>query len=218
MVKKNILLLDDHLVIRKGMITLLNDFYTNLHFFEASNDTEALDLLKNNDIDLIVIDLQLPKTDTIQLIELITIKYPGSFILVFSMLSEVMYGRRVFKAGASGFLNKDAAVEEVKRAFDHAFARKRYISEQLLEVLAQDLTGHIPANPFEKLSHREFAIIHLLLNGKSISEISKRLNIKPSTVGTYKSRILDKLHVSSLLELNSLAVQYGISGSLTQLQ
>jgi DNA-binding NarL/FixJ family response regulator len=211
MVYKNILLLDDHLVIRKGMIALLNDFYKELSFFEASDEQTALDILKKNDIGLIVMDLQLPGTDTIQLIELITIKYPSIFILVFSMLPESMYGRRVLKAGASGFLNKDAPIDEVKKAFDLAFARKKYISEELIEVLAQSVANRVPANPFEKLSHREFEIIHLLLNGKSISEIGRRLNIKPSTVGTYKSRILDKLNVSSLFELNNLAALHGIS-------
>lgn len=213
MVDRNILLLDDHVVVRRGLMALLNDFYKNLEFFEASDDETALKLLKAHNIDLVVLDLQLPGIDAIHLTELIQIRHPGVYILIFSMLPEAMYGRRVLRAGASGFLTKDAPLEEVKKAFDLALTGKKYMSQQLVEILAQNISGRVPSNPFEKLSHREFEIIHLLLNGKSISEISKKLNIKPSTVGTYKSRIFEKLNVSSLFELNSLAALYGINSS-----
>lgn len=210
MVNKNILLVDDHLVIRKGLITLLNDFYKSLHFFEASDDEAALEILKNNNIDLLVLDLQLPEIDTIHLIELISIKYPNLYILVFSMLPVSMYGMRVIKAGASGFLNKDAPMNEVKNGFDSALSGKRYLNQQLVEILAQNVNRQNMGNPFEKLSHREFEIIHLLLKGQSISEIGKKLNIKPSTVGTYKFRIFEKLNVSTIFEINNLAAIYGM--------
>lgn len=215
MVDKNILLLDDHFVIRKGLVALLNDFYANLVFFEASDDEIALRVLKKNKIDLLVLDLQIPGTDAIHLIELISIRHPHIYILVFSMLPETMYGRRVLNAGASGFLNKDAHVDEVKRAFDLALASKKYVSQQLVEILTHNISNRTPVNPFERLSQREFEIIHFLLNGKSISEISKQLNIKPSTVGTYKSRIYEKLNVFTLFELNNLAALYGINKSST---
>lgn len=211
MMNKKILLVDDHLAIRKGMIALLSDFYTGLMFFEASNDEAALKILKNHNIDLVVLDLQLQDTDAIALIELIVIRYPHIYILIFSMLPEAMYGRRVLKAGALGFLNKNAPVDEVKKAFDLALSHKKYISQQLFDILTQNISARTPANPFEKLSHREFEIIHFFLNGKSISEISKKLNIKPSTVGTYKSRIFEKLSVSTLFELNNLAALYGVN-------
>lgn len=207
------MLVDDHMVIRKGLIALLGDLYMGLGFFEAADDETALKVLRGYRIDVVVMDLQIPGADAIQLIELISIKYPSIYILVFSMLPEAVYGRRIFKAGASGYLGKDAPIEEVKRAFDQAFARKKYMSQHLVELFAQQVSNKIPPNPFEKLSHREFEIIHLLLNGTSISSIGKRLNIKPSTVGTYKSRIFEKLNVSSLFELNRLAVLYGVNSS-----
>lgn len=213
MVNKNILLLDDHLVVRKGLIAVLTDVYKNLRFFEAADDETALKILKEQHIDLVVLDLQLPGIDAIHLIELILIRHPQIYILIFSILPEAMYGRRVLKAGASGFLNKDAPFEEVKKAFDLALSGKKYMSQQLVEILAQNISNRVPSNPFEKLSHREFEIIHLFLNGKSISEISKKLNIKPSTVGTYKSRIFEKLNVATLFELNNLAAIYGVNNS-----
>ena len=213
MTDKNILLIDDHHVVRRGLITVLNDFYKNLKFFEAADDENALKILKHQDIYLIVLDLQLPGIDAIRLIELILIRHPQIYILIYSMLPESMYGRRVLKAGASGFLNKEAPFEEVKKAFDIALAGKKYMSQQLVEILTQGVSNRRTSNPFEKLSHREFEIIHFFLKGKSISEISKQLNIKPSTVGTYKSRIFEKLTVSNLFELNHLAALYGISSS-----
>lgn len=213
MVNKNILLIDDHLVVRKGLMALLNDLYKNLTFFEAAEDESALKILKNQNIDLVVLDLQLPGIDAIQLIELILVRLPHIYILIFSMLPEAMYGRRVLRAGASGFLNKDAPFEEIKKAFELALHRKKYISQQLVEILAHNHSSGTPSNPFEKLSHREFEIIHLLLSGKSISEISRKLNITPSTVGTYKSRMFEKLNVATLFELNNLAAIYGINSS-----
>lgn len=209
--KKSILIVEDHLVARMGLKVLLQDIYSGLHFFEAANGEDCLHILKHHRIELIVMDLQLPETDTIGLIELISIKYPGTYILVFSMLAESIYGQRVLKAGASGYLSKESSLEEIKKAFDLAFANKKYMSQQLVELLANQLMKKGATNPFEKLSHREFEIVHLLLKGKNITVIGQHLNIKPSTVGTYKSRIFDKMKVSSIFELNQLATLYGVN-------
>ncbi|HEY1023083.1 MAG TPA: response regulator transcription factor, partial [Flavisolibacter sp.] len=168
----------------------------------------ALRVLKKERVDLLLLDLQLPNTDTISLVEIISIRYPQCYILVFSMLPENIYARRVLKAGASGFLPKDTTPEEIKRAFDFALANKKYISPALSEVLLNDLTDNSPISPFENLSHREFEIVSLLLTGNSLAKISGQLNIKPSTTGTYKTRIFEKLQISSLFELKELAVLY----------
>lgn len=211
MTRKNILIVDDHMVMRTGLKTLLRDFYPGLHFFEADNGESALVILKQQKPDMVILDLQLPDTDTIRLIELINIKYPGLYILVFSMLSESMYGQRALTAGASGFLSKGAQVDEVKKAFDLAFAHKRYLSQDLVELMAGQVYSKTPLNPFEKLSQREFEIIHLLLKGKNLTDIGQALNLKPSTVGTYKSRVFEKINVSTIFELHQVAALYGMN-------
>ena len=205
---KNILFVDDHAVDRTGMKVILLDYYTQLRIFEAEDGEAALRVLKKERIDLLLLDLQLPNTDTISLVEIISIRYPQCYILVFSMLPENIYARRVLKAGASGFLPKDTTPDEIKRAFDFALANKKYISQTLSEVLLNEATGSGNSSPFENLSHREFEIVSLLLAGNSLAKISEQLNIKPSTTGTYKTRIFEKLRISSLFELKELAVLY----------
>ncbi|HJW17924.1 MAG TPA: response regulator transcription factor [Flavisolibacter sp.] len=214
---KNILLVDDHLVVRTGLKVILHDYYTKLQIFEADNGEGALRVLKKESVDLVILDLQLPNTDTISLVELISIKYPNTYILVFSMLPETIYARRVLKAGASGFLPKDTSQEEIKRAFDFGFANKKYISPTLSEVLVKEVAGNGPVSPFANLSHREFEIVSLLLGGNSLAKISELLHIKPSTTGTYKTRIFEKLQITSLFELKELADLYRfipLSGNL----
>ena len=208
---KNILLVDDHMVIRTGLKALLNDYYVQLSIMEAENEAQTLQSLKQHKIDLLIMDLQIPNTDVIGLIEMISIKYPRCYILVFSMLPEKIYARRVLSAGASGYLPKDSSPEEMKKAFDHALAEKKYLSPQLTELLSQEARQALPGNPFDRLSHREFLIVNLLLGGASITRIAERLNIKPSTVGTYKSRIFEKLSVKTIFELKEMAVLYDLS-------
>lgn len=210
---KNILLLDDHMVIRTGLKSMLNDFYSQLRFFEAKNEDESLHVLKHNRIDLLIMDLQIPDTDVIGLMEMIAIKYPRTIILAFSMLPEKIYGRRVIKAGAYGFLAKDSTQEEMRKAFDLVLNEKKYISPVLAAQLEDDIRHNAGVNPFDRLSHREFLIVNLLLNGNTITYISKLLNIKPSTVGTYKTRIFEKLKVSSVFELKELSMLYDLSNS-----
>jgi two-component system invasion response regulator UvrY len=201
------------MVIRTGLKSMLNDYYSQLRFFEANNEDEILHILKHNRIDLLIMDLQIPDTDVIGLMEMIAIKYPRTIILAFSMLPEKIYGRRVIKAGAYGFLSKDSTQEEMRKAFDLVLNEKKYISPVLAAQLEDDVRHNAGVNPFDRLSHREFLIVNLLLNGNTITYISKLLNIKPSTVGTYKTRIFEKLKVSSVFELKELSLLYDLSNS-----
>jgi len=201
------------MVIRTGLRSMLNDYYSQLRCWEARNEEETLQVLRHNRIDLLIMDLQIPDTDVIGLMEMVTIKYPRTIILVFSMLPEKIYARRVFKAGAYGFLPKDSTQEEMRKAFDLVLNEKKYFSPAMSDQLAADVKNNAAGNPFDRLSHREFLIVNLLLNGNTITYISKLLNIKPSTVGTYKTRIFEKLKVSSVFELKELAMLYDLSNS-----
>jgi two-component system, NarL family, invasion response regulator UvrY len=205
---KNILLVDDHAVVRTGLNVILHDYYPEIRIFEAADEDDALDVLRQNKIDLLVLDLQIPNTDSIGLVELISIKHPSCYILIFSMLPEVIYARRVLKAGASGFLPKDSSSIETKRAFDLAFANKKYTSQTMTEMLANEGGSKTLANPFDGLSHREFEIVRLLLAGNNLAKIATLLNIRPSTAGTYKARLFEKLRVNSLFELKEVAILY----------
>lgn len=208
MERKHVLIVDDHAVMRVGLRELLNDFYPGLYIEEAEDGDSMLERLKAKQFDLIILDVQMSNTDTIKMVELISIKYPDIDILIFSMLPEKIYGRRLLQAGAKGFLPKSAPIEEIRKAFDLVMHSRRYVSAAMVDLLAEEVMEEKTANPFSMLSQREFEIAHDLLSGTAINMIAQRLNLRPSTVGTYKARIFEKLQVQNIFELKDLATLY----------
>lgn len=207
---KKFLLVDDHIVVRSGIKGLLNELFKPSAIYEASDGETAAEILKEHNYDLIMMDIQMPKTDTLGLMEYIHIKYPEARVLIFSMSAESIYAKRFLKAGAKGFLSKDAPLDEIKKAINMVLNNRKYISETLAAVLAEESIMDKPGNPFNQLSPREFEIVSLLLSGETISEISKLLNLQVSTIGTHKARLFDKLSVSNILELKDLANSYNL--------
>jgi two-component system, NarL family, invasion response regulator UvrY len=117
----------------------------------------------------------------------------------------------MLKAGARGFLPKESTLDEIKKAFDLVLQQKTYLSQNFIEILAGQVSTDNTLNPFEILSHREFEIVNLLLSGLSINAIAQTLNLKPSTVGTYKIRVFEKLKIKSVFELKDLAMLFNFN-------
>jgi len=207
---KKFLLIDDHTVVRSGIKMLLTDIYKDVDIKEAENGESALLLLQDDTYDLVTLDIQMPNTDTYALMELIKRKYPLLKVLVFSMSPESIYAVRFIRAGARGFISKDAPLEEMKTAIDKVLHDKKYFSENLLDLLAEGNGTINNSNPFNTLSAREFEIVSMLLTGKTISVIAADLSLSLSTVGTHKGRIFNKLKVSNLLELKALSSSYDV--------
>ena len=207
---KKFLIIDDHEVVRSGIKGLLIELFKPAEIDESSNGETAIENLKLHQYDLVIMDIQIPKTDTLGLMEHIRNKYPTTKVLVFSMSAENIYAKRFLKAGAKGFLSKDAPLDEIKKAINLVLNNRKYISETLASVLAEESISDTPGNPFNQLSPREFEILSLLLSGRTISEISKLLNLQVSTIGTHKARLLDKLQVTSLLQLKEMATAYNL--------
>lgn len=207
---KKFLLVDDHVVVRSGIKILLADIYEPSEIHEAMNGDTAAVKLKENKYDLILLDIQMPHTDTLGLMEYIRITYPEAKVLMFSMSAENIYAKRFMKAGAYGFISKEAPLEEITRAINIILNGKKYISESLAEKIAEDSFSGKSGNPFNELSPREFEIVSLLLEGKTVTEISHALNIQTSTVGTHKARLFEKLGVDNILKLKELATTYNL--------
>ena len=204
---KKFLLIDDHMVVRSGIKLLLTDMFKDVEISEAENGNSALELLKKATYDLITMDVQMPNTDSFALMEFIKKEYPKAKVLMFSMSPESIYAIRFIKAGAKGFISKSAPLEEMKTAIEKVMNDKKYFSEEvLMELTEGDAGGN--NNLFDLLSPREFEIVQMLLNGKTISHIAADLSLGLSTVGTHKGRIFQKLKVSNLLELKELANSY----------
>ena len=207
---KKFLLVDDHVVVRSGIKTLLSEMYNPAEVHEAMDGDTAMVKMKENSYDLVILDIQMPKTDTLGLMEYIHIKYPAAKVLMFSMSAENINAKRFMKAGAYGFISKEAPLEEITRAINMILNGKKYISDTLAEKLAEDSFSGKTGNPFNDLSPREFEIVSLLLEGKTVTDISHTLNIQTSTVGTHKARLFDKLGVTNILELKELATTYNL--------
>jgi two-component system invasion response regulator UvrY len=204
---KKFLLIDDHDIVRAGIKTLLRELFRLCEIDEAGEGRNAVEKLKHHTYDLIIMDIQMPNTDTLGIMQFINIRYPGSKVMILSMSSEKIYARRFLKAGAKGFVSKEAPIEEIYAAINLIINGKKYISETLADTLAEESFSE---NPFNNLSAREFEIASLLLSGQGISEISKNLGLQASTVGTHKSRLFGKLGVSTILQLKELAVSYNL--------
>jgi two-component system invasion response regulator UvrY len=207
---KKFLLIDDHVVVRSGIRILLSEIYKPSEIHEAHDGESALEKIRENKYDLVMLDIQMPKTDTFGLMEFFKVKYPDLKVLVFSMSPENIYAKRFLKAGAKGFLSKDAPLEEIKKAINLVLNDKKYISESLIEMLAEGGGKGSDENLFNSLSAREFEIVSLLLTGQTISQIGNTLHLQVSTIGTHKARIFEKLKVSNILELKELANTYNL--------
>ena len=205
---KRFLLIDDHFVVRSGINGLLSEIFNPCEIDEADNTGSATEKLKQHKYDLVMMDINMPNSDTLGFMEFVRVKYPDAKVLIFSMGSENIYARRFLKAGARGFLPKDSSLDEINKAITLVLNDRKYISESLAEILADASSSNNPDNPFDRLSPRDFEVTTLLLSGQTITEISRVLNLQLSTVGTHKTRIFEKLKVNNMLELKELANSY----------
>ena len=207
-----VFLLDDHILIREGIKKVLSDCPDIGVAAEAENAEDLFSYLEKKSVDILVLDITLPDRSGLDIIGEITQRYPRVKILVLSMHPEDRYALRAFHAGASGYLSKESAADEIINAIRKIAAGGRYVSQLLGERLAGDLgTGSCMA-PHERLSGREFQVFLLVARGKSTNEIAAELRIRVSTVSTYRSRIVEKMNVSSSADI----VRYALHHSLIE--
>jgi len=195
---------DDHSAVRLGMKYLVEEWMpeSTVHF--AQDLPTLLRLLTTQPIDLIVLDINIPGGNNFQMVSMIRNIQAAVHILMLSAYEEDLYALRYIDSGADGYLQKDSDESDIKEALNTVYAGKKYLSSKLKEYLLQSrLNGGsaINNNPIENLTNRELEISQLLVAGKSVGEIAKTLFIHTSTVGTYKSKIFDKLRVRNVREL-----------------
>jgi len=202
---EKILLVDDHMIIRSGLKMLLSQDLANYSFEEAADGDTAIEQLRSTDYALMVLDINIPGTDTFSVVENTLQIKPETRILIFSMNAENIYAKRFLKMGVKGYVRKDEPAEEIKNAVFTVLNNKRYISKTLGENLAKEMFEKKSDNPFDRLSPKQFEITQFLIQGKSISEICAAMSLHSSTVSTQKNRIFDKLNVDNLVDLYALA-------------
>ncbi len=202
----HILIVDDHLVITTGLKIVIGNFLANSTIDVANDGDIAFEKIKHRNYDLIIMDISLPNTDSFNIVSNILAIKPTSRILMFSMSPEEMFAKRYLKIGALGYINKDAPLHEIKNAIENTLKNKRYLSPELQEKLAiESVTDKHHENQFDKLSPREFEIAQHLVHGDSVSEISRKLHLHTSTIGTHKAKIFEKLRCENIVELVTMA-------------
>jgi two-component system invasion response regulator UvrY len=199
-----VLLVDDHSIVRDGLKRILAATADLAVTGEAASGEAALALVKANDYDLAMLDMSMPGLSGIDLIKRLKLEKPKLRILVLSMHGEQQYAARALKAGAAGYLNKDSASELLLGALRKVAAGGVHIGEVAAAALLQ--SGDKP--PHESLSDREFEVLRLLVEGLGPTDIGERLHLSVKTVSTHKTRILEKLNVTSTAELVRYALEH----------
>ncbi len=206
----NVLITDDHQIFREGMKQFINREVDMKVCCEASSGEEAIQLIMDNDINVVILDIGLPGRNGLDILQDIRKIKPKLPVLVFSMYPEENYAVRAFKAGADGYLSKDSFDTELIDAIRTISQNKKYITSSIAEKLASELSNPKNDLPHNALSDREFEVAKLIASGKSIKEISVLLNLSPNTVNTYRKRVLTKLSLNSNVELAIYAYQHNL--------
>ena len=202
-----ILLADDHTIIRAGLKIYIKNIIPDSEVEEAYDGDSTFEKIKNSEYELIILDINMPATDSFGLVSNILAIKPKSKILMFSMNSEEIYAKKYLTLGALGYISKDASADEIKEAITNVMNNKRYISPSLTQTLASSALGKraYNQNPFDLLSRRELEITRHLMKGESVSQISHYLNLHTSTIGTHKARIFEKLNCTNVIGMTELA-------------
>lgn len=204
-----LLVADDHNLVREGLKQILAAAPGIEVTAEASNGDEALALVKAKDFDVALIDMSMPGLAGISLIKRLKLERPKVLVLVLSMHGEAQYAARALKAGASGYLTKDSASEQLVGAIRKVAAGGVYVSDAAAASLMRSPAAQDPPS-HEQLSDREFEIFRLLAVGQGPTEIAERLHLSVKTVSTHKTHILEKLNLGNAAELVRYALEHGL--------
>ncbi|KGO79287.1 hypothetical protein Q763_14715 [Flavobacterium beibuense F44-8] len=197
----NILIADDHSVVRQGVALILREAFKTIEIYHADSFQEVVVKLKKQSVNLLLLDINLPGGNSVGMISRVKDLQPATKILMFSAFDEEQYALRYLHAGVDGYLNKLSSEEKIIEAVTEILQGGRYFSNKVKERIFENVINKIPDNPLDSLSNRELEIADLLARGEGNLEIANRLDIKMSTVSTYKSRIFDKLGVTNVVSL-----------------
>jgi two-component system invasion response regulator UvrY len=202
-----ILIADDHTVVRKGLRQILLEEFPSAEITETSDAATLFLKVLREDWDVVITDISMPDKSGLEVLQQIRRDYPKLPVLILSAHSEDQYAIRSLKAGASGYLCKDSASEELVNAVRRILMGKKYITASLAEKLAFHLDQDADRPPHESLSDREFEVMKLIAGGKVVSEIAAQLCLSVTTISTYRARILTKMDLKTNYDLTRYAME-----------
>lgn len=205
-----VLIADDHIVVREGLKHIIEGHYSPVIFGEAHDGTHALELIWKEEWDLALLDIQMPGRDGLDVLREAKRERPRMPVLILSGSSEEEYAVRSVRDGASGYIGKDAPVEEFLLAVSEALAGRCYLTPAVAQRLAREVAAPSDRPVHEKLSDREYQVMKMLASGKSVKEVAANLSLSVKTVSTYRTRILEKLGLTSNVDIARFAMRAGL--------
>jgi two-component system, NarL family, invasion response regulator UvrY len=202
-----ILIADDHAIVRRGLSEILLEEYPSAIVEEVGDADTLLNRALEDKWDIVISDLMMPGRSVLEVLQQIKNHAAQLPVLILSIFPEEQYATRVLKAGASGYINKDAAPTELVKAVQRILQGRKYITPNIAEMLASDLNLATDKAPHELLSDREFHVMKLLAEGKTISDIAEMLSLSPTTISTYRARIMEKMKMRANAELARYALE-----------
>jgi DNA-binding NarL/FixJ family response regulator len=208
-----VLIADDHVIIRRGLIFLIESNFGKLKIEETDSVKGLLELIGQKPFTHLILDMQLVDANIMEVFPQLRKDYPSAQMLIYTMSPEEIFGKRLLNLGADGFLSKQSHEKEILKALSLFFNNQRYISSNLQKSALLASQTEQEKNPFLNLSDRETIVLNYLLKGEGVKEIAARLNVKVNTVATFKARLFDKLGVSNLMDMRNMASLYNFQYS-----
>jgi DNA-binding NarL/FixJ family response regulator len=205
-----ILIADDHAIVREGLKQIVADTPDMVVAGEAADGPQVLELVRKDDWDVVVLDIAMPGRGGVDILRQLKNEKPGLPVLILSMYPEEQYAVRCLRAGASGYLTKESAPDELVTAVQKVVSGGKYVSSLLAERLAFELEIDTEKPLHEALSDREYQVMCMMASGKTVTEIADNLSLSVKTISTYRSRILEKMDMTSSAELMHYAIKHGL--------
>ncbi|HET9112645.1 MAG TPA: response regulator transcription factor [Burkholderiales bacterium] len=205
--KIRVFIVDDHAIVREGLKQILAETTDLVVAGDADTGHEAIKLAREGGYDVLLLDISMPDRSGIEILKQIKKEVPDIIVLILSMHREDQYAIRSLKAGAAGYLNKQSAPDELVGAIRSVVAGRKYISGDLAQALADQVSGNHQVSPHEILSDREYQTLTMIASGMCVSDIGKELNLSVKTVSMYRARLLQKMKLKNNAELMHYAMK-----------
>ncbi|MGA3343992.1 MAG: response regulator transcription factor [Terracidiphilus sp.] len=204
----HILIADDHAVVRRGLKEIVAEALPGTRFSEAASGDEVLSSLAGSPVGMLVLDINMPGRSGLDVLRDVKRDYPRIPIIILSMQPEDQYAMRCLRAGASAYINKDSAPDELVKAIERIQGGGRYVSPRLAETLVAQLDEPAQKPLHELLSDREYEVMKMIASGLPLTEIGGRLHVSVKTVSTYRARIMEKMQMKSNAEMTRYAMMH----------
>lgn len=205
-----VLICDDHAIVRQGLRQVIGETADIRAVAEAGGYPEVMKPLRDGEIDMLLLDISLPGKNGIDVLKIVKKEFPRLPVLILSMYAEDQYAVRAIRAGASGYLTKQSAADQLITAIRQVVAGRKYITPELAEALANTLGRNMDLMPHETLSDREYQTLCLIASGRALSQIAGELSLSAKTVSVYRARLLEKMGLRNNAELINYALRHGL--------